>query len=157
MSRRAADQLGLDTELEDEVATIIADAERVLDEWTKKRSMLPLLEESPRRAQDVAMEVEDAERAVVPAAEGRGASSEAWSVVSSVRKVSGIIPLQLLGLTMASGGELLKMRTLAAMPAGPRGRRGHRAVTSAAKMRAMLVRTHAVRTHARTGPARCVL
>ena len=157
MSRRAADQLGLDTKLEDEVATIIADVERVLDEWTKKRSMLPPLEESPRGAQDVAMEVEDAERAVVPAADGRGASSEAWSVVSSVRKVSGIIPLQLLGLTMASGGELLKMRTLAAMPAGPRGRRGHRAVTSAAKMRAMLVRTHAVRTHARTGPARCAL
>ena len=78
-SRRAADQLSLDTKLEDEVATIIVDAERVLDKWTKRRSMPPPLEELPRGAQDAAMEVEDTERAVVPAAEGRGASSEARS------------------------------------------------------------------------------
>ena len=75
-SRHAADQLGLDTKLEDEVATIIVDAECILDKWTKRRSMLLLLEELPRRAQDAAMEVEEAEHAVVPAAEGRGASSE---------------------------------------------------------------------------------
>ena len=100
LSRHAADQLGLDTKLEDKVATVIADVERMLDEWTKRRSMLPPLEESPRGAQDAAMEVEDAEHAVVPAAEGRGVSSEARSVTSSVCKVSGIIPLQLLGLTM---------------------------------------------------------
>ena len=100
MSRRTADQLSLDTELEDEVATVIADAEHVLDEWMKKRSMPPPLEESPSGAQGAAMEVEDAECAVVPAAECRGASSEARSVASSVRKVSGIIPLQLLRLTM---------------------------------------------------------
>ena len=100
LSRHAADQLGLDTELEDKVATVIVDAERVLDEWTKRRSMPPPLEESPHGAQGAAMEMEDAERAVVPAAEGRGASSKAQSVASSVRKVSGIIPLQLLRLTM---------------------------------------------------------
>ena len=100
MSRRAADQLALDTELEDEVATVIADGECVLDKWTKKRSMPPPLEESPRGVQGAAMEVEDAECAVVPAAERRGASSKARSVASSVCKVSGIIPLQLLRLTM---------------------------------------------------------
>ena len=100
MSRCAADGLGLDTELEDEVATVIADAERVLDEWTKRRSMPPPLEESPRRTQDAAMEVEETDHIVVPAAEGRGASSEARSVTLSVRKVSDTVPLQLLGLTM---------------------------------------------------------
>ena len=100
MSRHAADQLGLDTKLEDEVATVIVDAEHVLDEWTKRRSMPPPLEESPHGAQDAAMEVEDAECAVVPAAEGRGVSSEVRSVASSMCKVSGIIPLQLLRLTM---------------------------------------------------------
>ena len=40
LSRHAVDQLGLDTELEDKVATIITDVERVLDEWTKRRSHL---------------------------------------------------------------------------------------------------------------------
>ena len=99
-SRHTADQLDLDTELEDEVATVIADVERVLDEWIKRRSMLPPLEELPHGAQDAAMEVEDAECAVVLAAEGRGASSKAQSAALSVHKVSGIIPLQLLGLTM---------------------------------------------------------
>ena len=93
-------ELGLDTKLEDEVTTVIADVERVLDEWTKRRSMPPPLEKLPCRTQDAAMEVEEAEHVVVPAAEGRGASSEAWSVMSSVHKVSGIVPLQLLGLTM---------------------------------------------------------
>ena len=62
--------------------------------------MPPPLEESPRRTQDAAMEVEETDRTVVPAAEGRGASSEARSVTSSVRKVSDTVPLQLLGLTM---------------------------------------------------------
>ena len=99
-SRCTADQLGLDTELEDEVAAVIADVECVLDEWTKRRSMLPPLEELPHGAQDAVMEVEDAECAVVPAAERRGASSEAQSAASSMHKVSGIIPLQLLRLTM---------------------------------------------------------
>ena len=69
MSRCAADELSLDTELEDKVATIIADMEHVLDEWTKRRSMLPPLEESPVGAQDTAMEMEETEHAVVPAAE----------------------------------------------------------------------------------------
>ena len=58
------------------------------------------LEELPRRTQDAAMEVEETDRIVVPAVEGRGASSEARSVALSVCKVSDTVPLQLLGLTM---------------------------------------------------------
>ena len=55
--RHVVDELGLNTELENEVAIIIMDVEQVLDEWMKRRSMLPPLEESPLRAQDAMMEV----------------------------------------------------------------------------------------------------
>ena len=68
-------------DMDDQFAVMVAEAERMQAEWVGRMVM--------RLASQVsAMEVEEVEQVVVPAAETRGASSEAVSVTSSVHKVS---------------------------------------------------------------------
>ena len=74
------------------------------DEWKKWREMPLPFEGGPRATQDSLMDIEEVEQAVVPQAEVCGASSEAPSVVSSVRKVSVMI-LRLTGLTAGQRGR----------------------------------------------------
>ena len=61
------------------------------DEWKKRREMPPPFEGGPRATQDSSMDIEEVEQAVVLPVEVHGASSEAPSVMSSVRKVSVMI------------------------------------------------------------------
>ena len=79
--RREADKLGIDTDINDQFAVVVAEAEHVQAEWVGRTAM--------RLASQVsAMEVEEVEQAVVPTMEMRGGSSEVVSVASSACKVS---------------------------------------------------------------------
>ena len=73
------------------------------EEWKKRREMPPPFEGGPQATQDLSMDIEEVEQAVVPPVEVRGALLEAPSVTSSVRKVSVMI-LRLTGLTTGQWG-----------------------------------------------------
>ena len=75
----------------------MVEAERMQDEWKKRRKMPPPFEGGPQATQDSSMDIEEVEQAVMPQAEVRGVSSEALLVMSSMHKVSVMI-LRLTGL-----------------------------------------------------------
>ena len=77
--RREADKLGIDTDIDDQFAVVVAEAKRMQAKWMGRAAMR-------LASQASAMEVE---QAVAPAVETRGgSSSEAVLVASSARKVS---------------------------------------------------------------------
>ena len=111
-AQRKADQLGLDTELEEKVAVVVLEAERWQQEWRARREAPPpVTEETPPPTQEVALDMAKVERVVVPAGEGRAVSSDTPLVVSSTRKVSSQCRCLCLRLTTRlSGGERRRRR-----------------------------------------------
>ena len=73
--------LGRDTNIDDQFAVVVVEAECAQAKWMGRAAMRLVSQAS-------AMEVEEVEQAVVPAAETGGALSKAVSVTSSARKVS---------------------------------------------------------------------
>jgi len=88
-AQREADALSLDTELDDEVAAAIMEAERMHAEWVARKAMPapPAVDVGPL-TQESAMDVEEVECAVGLVAGARVALSDAPSVASSGVKVS---------------------------------------------------------------------
>jgi len=88
-AQREADTLSLDTELDDEVAAAIVEAERTHAEWVARKAMPapPAVDVGPLTQESV-MDVEEVERAVGLVAGARAASSDVPSVASSGVKVS---------------------------------------------------------------------
>jgi len=88
-AQREADQLGLDTELEEKVTVVVLEAKHWQQEWRARREAPPpVTEETPPLTQEAVLDMAEVERVVVPAGEGRAVSSDALLVVSSTRKVS---------------------------------------------------------------------
>jgi len=88
-AQREADALSLDTELDDEVAATIVEAERTHAEWVTRKAMPapPAVDVGPL-TQESAMDVEEVERTVGLVAGARAASLDTPSVASLGVKVS---------------------------------------------------------------------
>ena len=79
--QRLGRMLGRDTDIDNQFVVMVTEAECAQAKWVGRAAMR-------LASQASAMEVEEVEQAVVPAAETRGALSKAVLVASSARKVS---------------------------------------------------------------------